>query len=266
MMTFLQSAVLGAAQGIFEWLPVSSEGMIVLLNNNLFNQVDFSGSIELALFLHLGTLCAAVLYFWKDISRIVRNIFSYKAVELKDKQEINFYVWVTIMSAVIGIAVLQLLDIFESVFLGSGLAINIFIACMLFVTAYLLSIQKNTNIKTLGQSRWKDVLMIGIFQGITPIPGISRSGTTVSVMLLQKFSAQAALHGSFILSIPIVIAANAGLLVQGFDVTVFHLVGFLTSFIFGYATINILLKLARRMNFARFVFIFALLVLLSSFL
>lgn len=265
-MTLLQSIVLGAAQGIFEWLPVSSEGMIVLLNNNFFSSGSFSESIALALFLHLGTVCAALLYFRKDIARMLKNIFSYKQIPPSDKREINFYVWVTVISGIVGLGVLQLLDIFESAFLQSGVAINMFIACMLFVTAYLLSIKKDNNTKTLGQARWKDIGILGLFQGLTPIPGISRSGTTVSVMLLQKFSAQSALHGSFILSIPIVIVANIGLVVQGFDFSILHLVGFFTSFVFGYATISVLLKLARRLNFARFVFVFALLVLLSSFL
>jgi undecaprenyl-diphosphatase len=86
----IENLILGIIQGIFEWLPVSSEGIIVLIKTNFFVN-SLENMIKLALFLHLGTLFASIIYFWKEIKELVITLFKYNTAEEETKKCFGLY-------------------------------------------------------------------------------------------------------------------------------------------------------------------------------
>ena len=101
MTNMLEQIILGIIQGIFEWLPISSEGVIVLIAKNFFEEQTLETIIKQALFLHLGTFLAALIYFRKDVWSLLKTLFNYKSAE-KDIQRIfKFLVIATLISGFI---------------------------------------------------------------------------------------------------------------------------------------------------------------------
>jgi undecaprenyl-diphosphatase len=262
-----ESIILGAVQGIAEWLPISSEAMIVLVKTNFFpTGVAFSEIISYAIFLHLGTLLAVVVYYWGTLKNLLIELFSYKKLNKDRKDYLNFIIIATGVSGVLGLALIKIVEHYEYIFENTFL-INIFVASFLIITAGLLFIteQKAKNINvTLSKKRG---LITGVFQGLAAIPGISRSGSTVAGMGLLGISKEQALELSFILSIPIVFLANIILNFNEFlNFSIQHFSALLSAFVFGILTIDLLLKLVRKIRFSYFVAFFAILLIIISFM
>ena len=260
-----ESLALGALQGIAEWLPVSSEGVLVLAQT-WFSDQSLSESLSMALLLHGGTVLAAVIYFRADIKRLLNNLVSYKSLQLEEQKELNFYIMGTIVSVGIGGLLWQyLLSLNEHIHASF---ITLIIGILLLITAILLLVKKKQKGKEGAEAKRADALIVGGGQGLAVLPGVSRSGTTTSLLMILGFREDEALRMSFIVGIPMMIAGIFALILEGgtvmFTPSVF--VGLLTSFIFGYITIEGLLRLARRVSMGWFVFGFAILVLLSVWL
>lgn len=233
----------GILQGIFEWLPISSEGIVALFTN--FSLPEFN-SIDFALFLHLGTLLAVVIYFWKDIRDLIL---------LKDRKFLKFFIIVTFISGGLGFFVYKFARNI------SGGAVLLFIMGVgLFLTSWFQSkkikIKASDNIKAIA---------VGFLQAITPIPGISRSGATIFGLSLFEDEPDKILKTSYLISIPIVLGVNIysyiqnpGLIFQG------HWIALIFSFIFGMATLKVLMDFSKKINFSKFTFIFGCLCVLAS--
>jgi len=261
-----ESFILGAVQGIAEWLPVSSEAMIVLVKSNFFpDNGDITSYIQLAIFLHIGTLLAALVYFRKKIWKLLQQFFSYSS-QTKDVQDyLSFIVIATLVSGIIGYILLEVVKKYQAFFEQQSL-LNAIVAIFLFITALLLYISENRkNKEKVAVSKYSSYI-VGIFQGCSAIPGISRSGSTIAAMGLLGYEKVWALEMSFILSIPLVFFANIILNYEMFmNITTNHLIAIASSFLFGILTISILLNVVKRIRFSYFVGFFALLVLTSSF-
>ncbi len=259
-----EAFILGAVQGIAEWLPVSSEGLIVLVKSNFFP--DGSGlfeSIQLALFLHLGTFFAAVVYFRKDVFSIIKTIFRYKSSSENEKSLVRFLFLATIISGALGVVILYFIGSFESYFEFTGKSITFVISIMLFITAFLQIKSPTSGDKVLEGKIRKHGIILGIVQGFSALPGLSRSGSTVSAFLFSGFKDTEALRLSFLMSMPIILGGNLALGITSFSLSLELLVALLFSFLFGLATINILLSIARKIKFGYFVLFFAFLTLAS---
>lgn len=266
MFYMFEPFILGAIQGVAEWLPISSEAMIVLVKTNFFpSGMSFSEVISYAIFLHLGTLVAVVVYYWKTIISLIKELFKYSTLEKNRKDYINFIIIATGVSGVLGIILLKIVETHESWF-SNGFAVNILVAGFLCVTAGLLYVteqKKKISQITLTKGR---ALVTGLFQGFAAIPGISRSGSTVAGMGLLGIDKERSLELSFILSIPIVLLANIILNHSEFsNLTVNHVIALGSSFTFGLITIDLLLRLVRRIRFSYFVAAFAILLLILTF-
>jgi len=266
-MYMFESFILGMVQGIAEWLPISSEAMIILVKNNFFpSGMNFSEMISFAIFLHLGTLFAATLYFRKKIVQLIKNIFNYKKINNEDKNYLLFIIIATIISGILGLILLKIVEYYQS-FFNHEFMINIFVASFLIITAVLLYISENKNNSIKIILTKKRAFLTGIFQGFAAIPGISRSGSTIAGMGLLGINKEQALELSFILSIPLVFLANVVLnysLLQ--NLTINHVVALISAFVFGIITIELLLRLVRKIRFSYFVGFFAfLLILLNLF-
>lgn len=245
-MTIWQAVVMGIVQGLGEFLPISSSAHLVLVPW-FFNWLDPGLTFDIAL--HIGTLIAVIAYFWRDWVKLIRGAF--QGTKSKEGRLFWYLVLATIPGAIMG---LLLEEKAETVFRNPVL-----IAVMLIVLGVILywadrKGRKLTDVNniSLGQS-----LMIGISQALAIIPGVSRSGITMTTGLLLGLTREGAARFSFLLSAPVIfgaglikvpdILANPGMINTPF------LIGMLVSALSGAASIGFLLKYVQKKNFLPFV-------------
>jgi undecaprenyl-diphosphatase len=266
----LEQLILGIIQGVAEWLPVSSEGLIFLVKTNFFQESDISVILESALFLHLGTFLAALVYFRRKVWRLLRTLFKYKGAGDNDKRILNFLIIATFISSVLGyglyIAVENsgpFLDMTSNV-ITLGIGILLLVTAGLQYRAQKNHLVGNNNLKNYNNLSFGDGFILGFVQSLAALPGLSRSGLTVSALLLRKFNDNIALELSFLLSLPIVLGGNIVLNLDKLSFAHNEWIGLLASFVFGLLTIDLLLRLARKINFAHFVLFFGVLTILAA--
>jgi len=262
---------LGVIQGITEWLPISSSAVITLIMTNFLGITDIEVILRSALFLHLGTFFAALIYFRKDVKDLFRTFFKYKNSTLESKKILNFIILTTFISGTIGLIILKLLPwlfnnvlIIQNEFELVGKVISLFVAILLLVTGTIqIKIKKGGGLKTKSDIKGSDTLLAGFAQGIAALPGISRSGMTLSALLLKKFDDTSALRLSFLMSLPVVLIGNIFLNINQIIFTPVAIAGVLASFVFGLLTIHTLMKVSKKVNFGWFVIFFGLLMLVG---
>lgn len=262
----LEYFILGMVQGIAEWLPISSEAMIVLVKNNFFpNSLSFSEMISFAIFLHTGTLLAVIVYYHKKILTLIQQIFNYKKLQTQEKNYLHFLSIASFISGLLGFILIKIIEKYESWF-HNEIMINMIVAGFLCVTAIMLYIseQKKTNIDEVRLSPLR-AFITGIFQGFAAIPGISRSGSTLAGMGILGIKKEPALEISFLLSIPLVLFANIILnWKMFFEISGEHIVALISAFVFGIITIDVLLRIVRKIQFSYFVGFFALILFIMN--
>ena len=261
-MGLLEQLILGIVQGIVEWLPISSEGMIFIIKNNFFPGTGFEETIKLALFLHLGTFFAALIYLRKDVLKLIKTLFDYKGSKTEDKRVLGFMIIATLISGIFGLLLIKFVA--PSIDLLTGRIINGGIGLLLLVTGYLELKSKTDGIRKNKDLTRNDSIALGFAQGAAVFPGLSRSGLTISAFLLRKFDKTSALRLSFLLSLPIVLIGN--ILWNFKDLTLLSgmFFGLITSFVFGLITIHGLIKISKKINFGYFVGIFGVLMIVAS--
>lgn len=263
----IESIILGIIQGITEWLPVSSEGLLILAQVNLFDSTaSLKDLIGVALFLHLGTFFAALLYFKTDVLKLTRALFKWQEAEYETKQIFKFLIISTLITSIIAGGLMGLLEVSKDDLAINSQIINTLIGGLLLLTAFLYLKTKKFGIRKEEELNIRDSIWSGFAQGFTVLPGLSRSGLTTSILLLRKFDDTSALRLSFLMSLPAVLAGNIFLQFSSFTFKAEYLLGMLVAFIFGILTIHILLKLAQKINFGYFVLGFAILTLLTVFI
>jgi len=259
-----EQILLGIIQGITEWLPISSEGLIVLIKTNFFkNQQAITLTIREALFLHLGTFLAAFIYFYKDIIHLIKALFRIKHQPAETKNTIVFLMISTLISGVLGVFLLKIVGGIAEQFDQAEKFITILIGLLLFVTGFLELKAKKDGYKKEKDLKLIDGVILGIVQGFAALPGLSRSGLTVSALLLRRFDKTLTLKLSFLMSLPVVLGGNLILNYDTWQWPPETYAGVFFSFLFGLATIHILLRLAEKINFGYFVIFFGCLTLLS---
>jgi len=192
--------LLGIIQGLTEFLPVSSTGHLVLAREFLNLSPEHGLAIDAVL--HLATACAVVVYFRKDIVRLVQSFFSLlrgREIIREDKVLIFALIIGTVPAVIIG---LMFQEYIEGAFRNPSLVAYALIAgSVLFFIAERVS--KQTESLTIKRG-----FFIGLFQALALIPGISRSGATISGGLLLGLSREAAARFAFLLSFPVILGAG----------------------------------------------------------
>ena len=248
-MSIIQALLLGIVQGITEFLPISSSGHLVVLPK-IFGWEEQSLAFDTTL--HLGTALALIVCFWKDIILILKSLFR---DIVKSKKTIKDFspdsilgIKVLLGSVPVGLIGLIFSDIFENVFRGLlSVAIFLIFGSIIMYIAEL-KYKKRLIVKddiSLGKS-----FMVGLFQILALFPGVSRSGATISGGMLFGLSRKESTRFSFLLSIPIVLAAGIYKLFTSFYFTnimdiIIVVVGFTSSFIVGVLAIKFMLKFVR---------------------
>ncbi len=201
-MTIEQALFLGVVQGLTEFFPVSSSGHLVFFQS-LFGLKD--PPIFFDVLLHLGTLLAVVVFFRDDILKILEAVKEGLTGKKESSSGRKLLIWIIVSSIPTGIMGFLFKDWFESIFASPKL-----VGGMLLVTGMVLWLTRLVRGKErgLGKMNWKDALLIGIGQGVAIIPGISRSGATISTGLFCGLDRELSGKFSFLLSIPAILGAT----------------------------------------------------------
>jgi len=253
-----QAIVLGVVEGITEFLPISSTGHLTIVEKLMGMKIDDPSVVAFTAVIQIGAILAAVIYFWSDIWRILqawwRGLWWKRARRKFDYK----YGWAIIIGS-IPIAVVGLLFKHE---VETVLRSLWFVAIGLIgwsVVMWLADNRAAKNKRNEVETNWKDTLAIGMGQCLSLIPGVSRSGATISVGLFRGFDRVSVTKLSFFLGIPALVAA--GLLegvtqykhISGGVGWTSTIIATAVSFVVGYAAVSWLLKFIQSNNFRSFI-------------
>lgn len=278
-MSLLQAILMGVIQGLTEFLPVSSSGHLALFQ--ILFHVNTDTGLLFSVLLHLGTLISIFVAFHKDVGRLIRegillfidiilnivtffeNLFlrkdlPYRRVICTAYRKFVMLILVsTIPTGIIGIVDSDLVEMSETILLIPG-------ACLI-ITGILLLIADRLpdGHKTPKHVTYTNAFMVGICQGLATLPGLSRSGTTITACLASGFDRKFAVKYSFLMSIPAVLGAaileikdcfgaqGSELALSG-GMIANYIVGMIVAAVIGYISIKTMLVIVRRKKFTGF--------------
>lgn len=264
-MSVTQAFILGLIQGLSEFLPVSSSAHLTLAPW-LFGWPDPGLAFDVAL--HVGTLVAVLTFFraqWISLIKAAWNIVARRRVETEEERRVIFLIVATIPGAIAGLALEKYA---ESTFRDPRL-----IAVVLIVMGIVLWVVDRAapQERPLAAMRWTDALMIGLSQMFAILPGVSRSGSTITAGRALRLTREGAAVFSFLMSMPIIAAASilkVPQVLRGEGGTLQLVVGVLSSAISGWLAITVLLRLVVRRSygvFALYRVVVGVIVLLIAF-
>lgn len=246
-MSYLEALVLGLIQGLTEFLPVSSSGHLEIMKALFGDDSLPKDSLMFTIILHFATALSTIVVFRKEISTILKGLFQFK---WNEESQFSIKIIISMIPAVlIG---LFLEDELESFFGGKLLLVGV----MLLFTALLLLLadkSKNTN-KSVG---YKSAFIIGISQAIAMLPGISRSGATISTAVLLKIDRTKAAKFSFLMVVPLIFGKVCKDVICGeisFDNSQIGLfsVGFIAAFLAGLFACKLMIALVKKSKLSYF--------------
>ena len=256
----LWQIIVALIQGLAEWLPISSEGLVAFyINNFVPSQED--NILTLVVWLHIGTSLAVIVRY----PRIILNLIS-----LKDRVLLKRLIIATIGTAVTAIPLYIILK--DSIVLFQGMLLNILVGGLLLVTAVVLYLPTRQTIDDRQEIATRDItdkeaLVTGLVQGSAVLPGLSRSGVTVSSLLMQRVNKETAFQFSFLMSVPAVLGILALEIVTGeatlpsitfVDMILIEAI----VFIVGLVSMEFLLRLARKVSFWKLCLVLAIIAIL----
>ncbi|MFZ0005039.1 MAG: undecaprenyl-diphosphate phosphatase [Methanoregula sp.] len=262
-MDLFQLIILGIVQGITEWIPISSKTQVTFVYLKVF-QGNPSLVIPILLAVHLGTVVAATFYFRNEIAGILSDIAAHpRDFNRQANGKVGFLFTALLFTGIIGIPLL-LAEKWFFPMLNGGLLYAV-MGGGLIVTGFLLLSHKTGNTREIKDVSWKDGILTGALQGFSILPGISRSGTSTTGLIWQRFDSESSFYLSFLLSIPTVILAeiilnygSVGLKgLPAYDCIVL----FLVSLVVGYLTLDGLLRVVKRVNIAYLVLFLGVLII-----
>ena len=254
--------LLGLVQGITEFLPISSSGHLSILNNLFGLTAAEEGHLFFDVLLHLGTLLSILAVYWQDIRDMAVETLGLlrlgpqanAAPSRRPGARLFFMLVIATLPLALILPIKDLLETLydRSIFIGVALILT---GCILYV-----SDRMQPGKKTVGGMTLLDALIIGLCQCVAVIPGLSRSGTTITAGIATGLRRDFAVKFSFLLSIPAVLAANLLSLIDAFrkgvDWASFpaYLIGMAAAMMSGIAAIELLHAIARRGKFGGFAY------------
>ena len=245
-----QAILLGILQGITEWLPISSQGQSMLFMIGWLG-ISPNDAFSYSILLHLGTMSAVLIRFREEFLKALKN---------PSTQMARVLIISTIGTGITGI---PLYFLFREGFKG-GMQATVLIGALLILTGLLLRI-RGTGARSIHDMNALDMIILGLVQGFSILPGISRSGTTLAALLMRNLKQDEALAISFIISVPAALGALA--LNHSHSLAEMPLasacLAILASFVAGYMTMDLLIAYAKKVNFSAFCITMGLLTLLA---
>jgi undecaprenyl-diphosphatase len=251
MISLFQAIILSVIQGICEWFPISSSGHLAIFHNIFGFQ-----SLSFDVFLHFASIFAVLFVFRRELISIL---------DLKKQENFRYVLLLIIGIIPAGIMGILFKDFIEG-FFSSLFYLGIFFivsGVLIYLTKFFKQKKENIN--------WLDSLFIGIFQAIAILPGISRSGSTISAGLIRGVNKEEAIKFSFLMAIPLILGAGIlelkDIFISNIDYSIL-LISFLVTFFTSLFVIKILLKIIKSDKFYLFGiynFVVGILVLIWSF-
>ena len=256
LIELLKAVLFGIVEGITEWLPVSSTGHMILLDE--FIKLDVSPAFYemFQVVIQLGAIAAVLVLFFRKLN-------PYAPGKNRKQRHNTWVLWIKVIVAVLPSAVLGLLlddwmDAHLYNYVVVAIALIVYGVAFLFVER--INEQKETQIKSVNQIDYKTALLIGAFQCLSLIPGTSRSGSTILGAILLGVARPAGAEFSFFLAIPTMLGASAlkvlKFMLEGVKATggemMILLVGTVVSFIVSLLVIKALMDYVRKRSFAAF--------------
>ncbi len=245
-MHYLQAIFLGLVQGLTEFIPVSSSGHVILVEHWL----HFDGGAVFDVALNIGTLAALLLFFWQDFWNLFKSLFK--------RNEHTRMAWMLVIATIPGVIAGILLEHAAKTVFRSDMLVGINLIVVALIMAY--ATRKGRKKYDLEHMTPERAGVIGLAQALAIVPGVSRSGITISAGLLEGFDAVAATRFSFLLSAPILLGgtlkvlAEHGSRAQISASPVLFLLGIITAFISGYWAIRFMLNYLQKHGLNLFVY------------
>lgn len=249
---------LGVLQGTTEWLPISSEGVLVVTSMTFFGH-ELNQSVSYALWLHSGTSFAALFVFRKEMAQTIREcLFFTKGTSPRS----NFLFFATVSSVAVGAI---LMPYAKNIPFGFESETMTIIGILMFFTGLLQLIKPKKGVRFEENVMRSDAFFVGISQGFSILPGLSRSALTVSSLAWRGFGPKSALRLSFMMSIPVTLGVS---FLQGVIGEVMiskeTLIAALVSLVTGITSMKILLLLTEKINFGFFMILTGILIIIGS--
>ena len=266
MDNYIVAILFGFVQGVTELLPVSSSGHLLIFHN--FFHLPISNELGFDVVLHLATLLAVVIYFWRDIGDMIRSLPDFLMGQGgKHSRLIGNIIIATIPAAIIGYLAEDLIEnVFRSIWV---VIIMLVVVAILFILVEKLG----ERIKKLDKISKIDSLLIGLAQALALIPGTSRSGITILAGLGRGINRAEAAKFSFLMSIPIILGASLTKIPEissGIEMGELGIwiAAFLAAFFSAIITINFLFSYIKKNNFLVFAYyrIFLAIILVLYFM
>ena len=261
-MSVWNAIILGLVQGITEFLPISSSGHLSILNNLFDLTSTDDGHLLFDVLMHLGTLAAVFVCYWQDIVRMFYEVLGLINVGPLAGQRQRHYpgarTFIMIVFATLPLVLIlpvhKMIETlyYHNVFIGIALVLT---GCMLFVADRM-----KPGTKSAGGMTISDALIIGLCQCVATIPGLSRSGTTITAGIATGQSRPFAMKYSLLMSIPAVLGANLLSLIKAIKAGVewsnfpAYLIGMIVSIVVGYFSIILLQRLLKKGKFGNFAY------------
>ncbi len=246
MVNILYAILLGLVQGISEWLPISSKTQVLFASTLLFS-LPISAAYAFGLFMEIGSLGSAVTYFRRDIWSLFH-----------DRRLLNYLIVVTVFTAIVGLPLYYVTDkVLQQNQYNIGIPMIMLGIVLIGMGLYIRYSRSLLGLSGLDQMRVKNYIVVGIAQGIAALPGVSRSGMTVSTLLLMGVKPDQAFRLSYLAYIPASLGAfGVSLILSGDQVNTAVqsveplgiAVAIVTAALVGIAVISYLLKFAKRSN------------------
>lgn len=273
-MSILNAIILGFVQGVAEFLPISSSGHLSILNNLFHMSTAEDGHLFFDVLLHFGTLVSICVVYWQDISDMFREVLGIMnlgplAGERRERYPSARLFFMIVMATLPLLIVLPIKDLLESLYYN-----NYFIGVTLLLTGCMLFVADKMTVgkKTGNNMTTLDAIIIGLCQCVAIIPGLSRSGTTITAGIATGLRRDFAVKFSFLLSLPAVFGANILSFIDAFKVGIdwnsvpSYLVGTAVAMVSGIAALSFLKHIMSKGKFGGFAYYCWLIGVLSIIL
>ena len=264
-MSIWSAILLGLIQGIAEFLPISSSGHLSILQNLFELQTAENGHMFFDVLLHLATLVSVCIFYRKDIADMIAEVISWfapksKSVGTERNRTVppaRRLILMLIIATLPLFLILPINDHIEQLYYNTT-----FIGIILLLTGAMLFVSDRLEKgrKSEKNMRLSDAIIIGVSQAIATIPGLSRSGTTITTGMALGLDRNFAVKFSFLLSIPAILGANILALIdaisEGIDFSLFpmYLLGMVVAGVSGYFALFLLRSIARKGKFGGFAY------------
>ncbi len=265
-MDLLSIILLGLVQGVTEAVPLSSKTQDTLVYLK-FLHGDPSMVVPILLYLNVGSIFSALIYFRLEIWHIAKA-FLQKPLDIRAHAngKLGYLFTALLFTGIIGMPLLFL----EKKYFPT-LDLSILFALMgagLLLTGLFLFFQKGAKVRQAPSATWKDGVLTGALQGLSILPGVSRSGSSITGLIWRGFDSESSYHLSFLLSVPTIFMAELVIGLGGGALASLPLWDGLllafSAFVFGYLTIDTVLKIVRRVNLAYLAFGLGAIIVLAS--